>query len=276
MSDITVRRMRFVYPKDLDTVFIEGEPEDSYNQIALSLLMPYLEPYLIRTMRAARKHVTDPKLADDLDKFCAQEGQHYRQHREFNELFRDRGFDRLPEFEREIEDDYQRFSKTKSLRFNLAYAEGFEAFTTQMAHVFAGQDTSKWHPAALDLFQWHMVEELEHRCVAFDVYEHVVGNYPYRCVWGAFAQQHFLKWIVRVAKYMSRADTVTFEKYGGKAAHKKRSKRLWGIFFRQVIPRAAKTYSPWYTPHNVSVPDQMKDLADHYTAVVNDAPIIPA
>ena len=47
----------------------------------------------------------------------------------FNAAIRSAGFPRLDEFERELEDDYQRFTKTKSLRFNLAYAEGFEALT---------------------------------------------------------------------------------------------------------------------------------------------------
>src|SRR5262245_40940833 len=142
--DITVRRMRFTFPPDMDTVFIEGEPEESYVNVALSLLLPYLEPYLIRTMRAARDRVSDPGLRADLDKFIAQEGQHYRQHLLFNATFRDRGFDALARLEEELDADYRRFTSSRSLRWNLAYAEGFEAFTTAMARVFVDEDKSRW------------------------------------------------------------------------------------------------------------------------------------
>jgi len=157
---ITVRRMAFEFPADLDAVFISGQPEESYSNIALSLLLPYLEPYLIRTMRAAKPRVSDPELAGALDKFVAQEGQHYRQHARFNAVFRERGFAGLAPLEAELAADYERFTKTKSLRFNLAFAEGFEAFTTAMTLVAIEIDTSSWHRAVHDLFFWHLLEEL--------------------------------------------------------------------------------------------------------------------
>jgi len=34
------------------------------------------------------------------------------------------------------------------------------------------------HPMMLDLVRWHGAEEVEHRCVAFDVYQHLGGGYP--------------------------------------------------------------------------------------------------
>ena len=59
MHDITFRRIEFDFPDEIEPVFIAGQPEESYSLIAFSLLLPYLEPYLIRTMNAAKKHVTD-------------------------------------------------------------------------------------------------------------------------------------------------------------------------------------------------------------------------
>ena len=37
-------------------------------------------------------------------------------------------------------------------------------------------------PAMLDLMRWHGSEEVEHRSVAFDVYQHLSGNYVRRLV----------------------------------------------------------------------------------------------
>ena len=92
MHDITVRRMEFDFSDELDPVYIEGAPEESHATTAFSLLLPYLEPYLIRTMKEAKKQVTDPDLIRDLERFCAQEGQHYRQHKRFNDVMRGAGF----------------------------------------------------------------------------------------------------------------------------------------------------------------------------------------
>ena len=129
LDTITVRQMPFEFPDEIDPVFIEDDHEQSFAFIAGSLLLPYLEPYLIRSVKAAEKHVTDPKVLEGLKGFAAQEGQHYRMHMKFNAAVRRSGFPGLDALEKELSDDYKRFTKTKSLRFNLAYAEGFEALT---------------------------------------------------------------------------------------------------------------------------------------------------
>src|SRR5262249_45636133 len=152
----------------LDPVVIEGCPEESYVLVGLSLLLPYLEPYLIRSMNVAKPHVTDPRLREELALFNGQEGQHYRQHMRFNEAIRREGFEGLAALEEERDGDYRRFTETRSLRWNLAYAEGFEAFTSAMARfAFEERTLDGVHPAVRDLYEWHLVEELEHRTVAF-------------------------------------------------------------------------------------------------------------
>lgn len=189
MDTITVRQMPFEFPDEIDPVFIDGDHAQSFGFIAGSLLLPHLEPYLIRSMKAAQKHVTDSKLLDGLKALAAQEGQHYRIHMKFNETIRRSGFPGLDALEKELSDDYHRFTKTKSLRFNLAYAEGFEALTMNavkrmMEPSGFGEDL----PVFMQMIEWHFVEELEHRTVAFDVYDHVCGGYFYRLFVGIWAQ----------------------------------------------------------------------------------------
>jgi predicted metal-dependent hydrolase len=109
----------------------------------------------------------------------------------------------LDALEKELSDDYHRFTKTKSLRFNLAYAEGFEALTMNAIKQMMepdgfGEDLSVF----MQMVEWHFVEELEHRTVAFDVYDHVCGDYFYRLVVGIWAQWHFTRWVRRVTAYM--------------------------------------------------------------------------
>ena len=265
VNAITVRQMQFEFPDGIDPLLIEGEPEQSYAVLGLSLLLPYLEPYLIRTMKEARKLVTDPRLEEDLRKFNAQEGQHYRQLRRFNEEVHRSGFPQLEEFERELEADYQRFTREKSLRWNLAFAEGFEALTTASARFSFERGLAGMHPAMQDLMTWHLVEEYEHRTVAFDVYEHVCGGYFYRLAVGLYAQWHTVHFTLRVADYMLKADPETFERCGGRKGWLRRQRRQLADMSRGLLPKVLWTYMPWYTPHHITMPEGVRVLAERYT-----------
>lgn len=272
MHDISVRRPNFRFAEELPVLFVEGDPEQSYGLVGFSLLLPYLEPYLIRTMREARGRVRDPELVKDLAAFSAQEGQHYRMHRRFNEALGLRGFPGLQALEDELEADYQRFTRTKSLRFNLAFAEGFEAMTTASARfAFESKQFEKMHPAAADLWNWHLVEELEHRTVAFDVYAHLYGSYAYRLAVGAYAQWHTLRFIGRVAAYMMRTDVESFERYGGRAGFRARRRTSQKAALRGFVPKLLATYLPWYTPEKIEFSDQMHELARRYDGIAAGA-----
>jgi uncharacterized protein len=266
---IVVRRLPMEFPADLDPVIVEGCPEESALNVGISLLLPYLEPYLIRSMRSARKHVTDPVLLADLDAFSGQEGQHYRQHLRFNQSLRLAGFPGLKALEDEVEADFQRFTRTRSLRFNLAYAEGFEAFTMALSRFSLETGAlDRIHPAARDLFTWHLIEELEHRTVAFDVYEHVCGGYLYRVAVGLFAQWHLNRFVLRVAGVLRNTDREVFrKKYGGRAKAWARMRTLHRQNLTGLLPKVLATYLPWYTPHAIEMPAVARALADHYAAL---------
>jgi predicted metal-dependent hydrolase len=275
-STITIRRLDLAFPVDIDPVLIEGQPELSYTQIGLSLLLPYLEPYLIRSMHAAKPHVRDPRLLADIDLFNGQEAQHYQQHRRFNELvrvgIRDGGA--LQELEAEIDADYRRFSERRSLRFNLAYAEGFEAVTSAMAHFCfetALLDQIQ-KPAVRELFRWHLAEELEHRTVTFDVYRHVFGGYFYRLCVGIFAHWHLDRFVRRVARVLVESDAEAFRaRYGGQSAWSRLKPWLW-LALTRLWPKILKTYMPWYSPHRIAMPANARALAQYYSELAAQTP----
>ena len=59
---MTIRRMGFAYPPAMKGHWNRKRPEFSQLVNAASLAMPYLEPYLIRTMRKARPLVREDAL----------------------------------------------------------------------------------------------------------------------------------------------------------------------------------------------------------------------
>ena len=66
------------------------------------------------------------------------------------------------------------------MRFNLAYAEGFEALALVIGqmliedrvHLFGNSNS-----AVSSLVLWHFVEEIEHKSVAYDVLHHLHPGY---------------------------------------------------------------------------------------------------
>jgi predicted metal-dependent hydrolase len=268
LDTITIRQMPFDFPDEIDPVFIERDHQRSFAFIAGSLLLPYLEPYLIRSMKAAQKHVFDPKVLEGLKGFAAQEGQHYRMHMKFNAAVKRAGFPGLEVLEKELSDDYQRFTKTKSLRFNLAYAEGFEAITMNAIKSIMGENGfGEDLPDYIEMIEWHFVEELEHRTVAFDVYNDVCGGYFYRLFVGAWAQWHFMSWINRATRYMLKVSPQP--KRSAKEIADQNAADLMGnaSSLRLLIPALLRTYLPTYSPHNVEIAPGIQTLADKYTAM---------
>lgn len=258
MADITVRKIRFTFDEPIDFDVSDEMLGTILPMLGLSLTMPYLEPYLIRTMRTAIPLIGDPVLAEDTRRFSQQEGHHYRNHARFNDELR-RQFDsasadRLRAIESAMEADYQRYTKQKSLRFNLAYAEGFEAMTCSSA--LAGAEHGTFDAAANmpggEMWAWHMAEEIEHRTVAFNVFQHLVGSYAYRIVFGTWSQVHYLLYIRRFARCMAAA-------LGRKLVIPRSPDS------RATLRRYLHTWSPRYDPAKVDVPRVVPLLLARYS-----------
>jgi len=261
VNDIPVRIMQFEFDENELRRSIRG----MYGPLGLSMTLPYLEPYLIRSMREALKHTSDPAVEAEVRQFIGQEAQHFRQHRLLNELLRNchDGYAGIRQIEDEMEADYQRFTATKSLKFNLAYAEGFEAATcalalNRMKYMRAGEDM----PDIEKLFVWHLTEEIEHRMVTFNIYKHLYGGYFYRLVVGMYGQYHFFKYVYRFARFIAQNQpSVDESRPSGKS---KRSEQGPKAAFA-LLGSLLGTYLPWYDPAKLKLPENIGALSERFS-----------
>jgi predicted metal-dependent hydrolase len=176
-SDIATRKVAFTYPTDLDPVWNQRLPEFAIAANSISLLMPHVEPYVIKAIKSASDQLSG-ELALDAEAFCAQEAQHHKQHQKFNRILAQhyRGLNRL---DRWMKRTYEWFWRSRSQGFSLAFAAGAEtvAYTlarwteSRMGKLFSGAE-----PTMSTLFLWHLAEEVEHKSVAYDVYKTVDGR----------------------------------------------------------------------------------------------------
>lgn len=176
---IVIRAFDFPFPDDLDPVWAPGARVRSLLFNGFSLTMPYLEPYLIRSMQKASKHISEPRLLEDIRGFNGQEGRHYQCHRRLNELLKKNGYPELAEVEQRLEASYARLEQ-RSLRTQLAYNAGFETMTNGFTLWFITQRKALWYgncPWVASFWVMHMVEETEHKTVAYDTYMAYSGAY---------------------------------------------------------------------------------------------------
>lgn len=251
--------MKVRYP-DMDFSNIRAHwapnPEFAQGFNAFSTVPAHIEPYLIKVMTRAKKEL-DPrheKLLNDIDVFNKQEVQHCKQHLAFNKKLYDLGYEGMADIEAVYKADYERFLAEKSLRFNVAYCEGFEAMGSAAAQVYF-EDLNDYFVGAdepaMNLWKWHLAEEFEHREVCADVYRALYGNSPYAYlyrVWGfLYAVKHIGSHTAKVAAYLMGKDREGMTEEQRKASIE-REKEVNRKVAAASKKRLAAVFSPFYDP----------------------------
>lgn len=166
-------------PSTETTTWTPSLPEFSAVANGLSLLMPSLEPYVLKVVRrGADDERVSPELRAVAADFVAQELAHHQQHRTFNDelLLQVPALRHIERVQRKMFRSLDRHSSTHT---GLAYAAGAEAvafFTARWVEHRRHRLLSDAEGDAANLFVWHLAEEVEHKNLAFDVYQACGGG----------------------------------------------------------------------------------------------------
>jgi uncharacterized protein len=190
---IRARRTRFDLTQT-PACWVPGDPQTAHNINVLHLILPPGERWFCEVYRDVLPLVTDAQLRQDMRGFIGQEATHAKAH--------DLGLDYLAhhgiDLRREVAfADRIRVRLRKQLKRlpapivhrlligELAAIAAIEHFTGVLGDWIldgGGLDEAGADPVMMDLLRWHGAEEVEHRSVAFDAYQHLSGNYPRRVV----------------------------------------------------------------------------------------------
>lgn len=154
-----------------------GDPVGTAFFNALSATFPQGETFFIETVRRFRDQA-DPTLQAQIATFIQQEAMHTREHIAFNRLIKNAGYDTTSM------DAYTRhrleIARSRHPVAQLAITVALEHFTAIMAHALL-DDPDPLPGAPRDvvkLWQWHAIEEIEHKGVAYDTYVAATKNIP--------------------------------------------------------------------------------------------------
>lgn len=154
-----------------------GDPVGTAFFNALSATFPQGETFFIETVRRYRDQA-DPTLQAQISTFIQQEAMHTREHLAFNRLVQNAGFDtsRMEAHTRKrIE-----IARSRHPIAQLAITVALEHFTAIVAHeLLANADPMPGAPRdVVTLWQWHAIEEIEHKGVAYDTFLAATRNLP--------------------------------------------------------------------------------------------------
>lgn len=163
--------------------FWDNDPFKTHLINGLSILFPEGERFFIKSVLNYRDQITDEKLLKEIKEFSAQEAQHTLVHEAMNDLAAKHGYP-VAECEDAIRQGLHRFldgaKKNRGVkRAALATTVCMEHFTAILAYqVLSNGDEmlEGLDPNVRSLFEWHAIEETEHKSVAFDVYQATGGG----------------------------------------------------------------------------------------------------
>lgn len=210
---MTVRKNKETFAEPVPAHWAGNDALQSHVLNVLSLMFPGGEDFFIRSVKHfADRAADDPKMQADIKAFIGQEMQHSMAHERFNAavaqnignmdwfmwLFTVPTFEWLEPFARKI----------GLSQFALAITAAAENMTAGFAQsLFAPGEAEKIERQDIrELYLWHAAEEMEHRDLAFDLYQRIGGNYPVRMAGMAFAYGIILAYVALGTAYLVVTD----------------------------------------------------------------------
>lgn len=143
---------------------------------ALSATFPLGEAFFVEAVRNHRDGA-NARLSAEIAAFCSQEVLHSREHLAFNRRIVEAGYDIAP-----LEDQVRTrlaMLKAKPPIVGLAATSAFEHFTAVVAHEILAnpRHLAAAEPEIAALWRWHAVDEVEHKCVAYDTWLHATRDW---------------------------------------------------------------------------------------------------
>ncbi|MGH9276404.1 MAG: metal-dependent hydrolase [Acidimicrobiales bacterium] len=198
--------------------WVPGHPYATHTLDMVHAVLPPAERWFVDVYRDALPHITDDQLRADVEGFIAQEATHAKAH--------DRGLEHLARHGIDVRRQVEWADRTRArlrarakrlprrLQRRLLYAELAAIAAGEHYTAFLGEwildspqlDLIGTDPVMLDLLRWHGAEEVEHRSVAFDAYQHVHGGYVLRAVSGALMSVGLLVLVFGTAARLTALD----------------------------------------------------------------------
>ena len=248
--EITVRDRRFARGIEARRWWLNGDPVATAWMNALSATFPRGEAFFIEAVKAHREGAS-PKLEAEIRAFVRQEINHTREHIAFNKLAEDHGYD-IKKIDTRVA-EMLALTKDRPAILNLAVTMALEHYTAMMAHEFLANPKhfEKADPEVANMWRWHSIEEVEHKGVAYDTWNHATRDWTN---WKRWKVRSLMMLIVTGRFFKNRwEDTMNLLEQDGITGWKAK----WGLFkyltitpgiVRRIFPAWLDYFKPGFHP----------------------------
>lgn len=157
--------------------YYEENPVVTSLFVVLSAMFPPGEMFFIESIRNVRNQIKDEKLLEDIRAFIAQEAFHSREHKTLNNHLIHSNYPEVIEIETKTKTRLDKLRKLSTVE-QVAATVVMEHYTATLARLLLTDQLIKRKTTqeSRNLWEWHALEELEHKSVAFDVLNAIGGN----------------------------------------------------------------------------------------------------
>jgi len=201
------RRPDFPFDASIPRHWLGGNALATHFFNGLNLVFPDGERFFIQAVRDHLPQLRDPELARQAREFFGQEGRHAYEHERYFDTLRAQGY-RIDEFLGR----FRRFVGWTNRRLpaglRLSMTAGAEHYTAIFGALALGDRflIDEAHPTLRALIVWHATEEIEHKAVAFDVFQACRGGYALRLLGFALATLALFGWSIAGTRMLVRQD----------------------------------------------------------------------
>lgn len=243
----------------------DGDPVLTRFFDALSVHFPDGERFFIQSVRNYQDQVTDPKLKADVRNFFRQEAQHGIVHDQYNVVMAAQGINVKKILDR-MNFLLRLTQKYMPPKYQLAMTAAFEHITAILGEGFMDEDSNMLRnadPVMRAMFMWHGVEEVEHKAVAFDVYQQAAGGGYITRTSALLIGTAMVHVIVGSALWhMLKVDRLT----GRPLLIARSVYRLYGPngLLTRLIPAYLAWFRPGFHPWDSGIPEKVSAWLDEY------------
>ncbi|CAN5331790.1 metal-dependent hydrolase [soil metagenome] len=275
---ITPRDRRFGRGVAQKRWWLNDDPIASTFHDALSITFPKGEAFFVESVKAFRDGAS-PKLAAEIKSFVMQEVMHSREHVAFNNRVVDAGYE-ISGLEKVVADSLD-LTKDRPQILNLAVTMALEHYTAMLAHqmlanpkYFAGLA-----PDLKAMWDWHAIEEIEHKGVAYDTWLHATREWT---AWKRWKVKAIMMMVVSKTFWPARWNgTLELLRQDGLTGWRVKARLAWYLLgtpgvVRRMIPSFLAFFLPGFHPWNHDDRVLIAKVDSDYAAAVMPQPAFAA
>lgn len=246
--NVVPRRLVEDFPQNIKRFWFDDSPFLTRMMDAYTLLVPDNEQYYMRTIQKCIIQIKNPELKNQVLRFFRQEGQHGIAHKKYWENLRGQnlpigGFIKPTNFLL-----YNILEPITPLKLKISIVTFIEYINSYLGNIFLSKKLlNKATPSMRKLFEWHFAEEIEHKAVAFDVYQNISGSYFLRTLAGllVFPMFYFLNMLGTI--YLLYCDRKLFSRLTWRDAlnHFFFKDRVFFITLEFFLQYLKPSFHPW-------------------------------